>query len=162
MLKKRGSWRANTGQAEAEPKPPVASIRPPGTLEPKSEERRVWKDMAPMLVGMGVFTQAERNLLERYCVLWVQWRKATLFIQQNGMTYPITDGAGKLRCFQQFPQVNIQATLSVELRRMEQELGLTPAARTRLRADREQMTKGGEVPGLKKINPFFLVQPAAG
>lgn len=158
VLKKRGSWRAKAGGEEPAP-PPIdqSDLRPPPTLEAGSESRKHWKRLAPMLAGMGVFTKAERQILERYCVYLVRWTEAERFLAQNGMVYPVKDGNGKVKCFQEFPQGAISRQLAVELRRIEQELGLTPSARTRLKAQREDLTKGGQVAGLKNVNPFFLV-----
>jgi P27 family predicted phage terminase small subunit len=81
---------------------------------------------------MGVLTKIDGNALTRYCQLWSRWKKAELFIQKHGDTYPIKDEAGKIKCLQQFPQVTIAHKLAALLTRLEQEFRLTPSARSRI------------------------------
>jgi phage terminase small subunit len=69
-----------------------------------------------------VLTAAERNIAARYCRLWARWLAAERMIEE--------------------PDAGRQAhetskTLTVALLRMEQEMGLTPAARTRLQSPTE-------------------------
>ena len=53
------------------------------------------------------------------------------FIDQHGEVYATKDRDGKSAGFRAFPQVRIAEKLSVQLTRLEQEFGLTPAARSR-------------------------------
>ena len=46
--------------------------------------------------------------------------------------YPIKNDAGKVKCFQQWPQVAIANKLAQQLTRLEQEFGMTPSARSRI------------------------------
>ena len=46
--------------------------------------------------------------------------------------YPHKDESGKVKCFQQWPQVAIANKLAIQLTRLEQEFGMTPSARTRI------------------------------
>ncbi len=64
-----------------------------------------------------------------------RWRKADAFLQKNGETYTLRDEAGKVKMLLPFPQVSIAGGLAQQLTRLEQELGLTPSARTRIRVD---------------------------
>jgi len=81
---------------------------------------------------MGVLTRIDGNALSRYCRLWARWRKAEAFIDQRGDMYPLKDESGKVRCFQQWPQVAIAGKLALQLTRLEQEFGMTPSARARI------------------------------
>ncbi len=96
------------------------------------DAKRAWRRLIPLLEQMNVLTRIDGNALARYCQLWSRWKRAELFIQKHGDTYPIKDEKGKIRCLQQFPQVAIANKLAQQLTRLEQEFGLTPSARSRI------------------------------
>jgi hypothetical protein len=50
-------------------------------------------------------------------------REGEEFIDKNGVMYPIKDDSGKIRCFQQWPQVAVAQKLCHELPRLEAEFG---------------------------------------
>ncbi|NLA69222.1 MAG: P27 family phage terminase small subunit, partial [Gammaproteobacteria bacterium] len=55
------------------------------------------------------------------------------FVRKYGESYFVKDDYGKqIKTCQQFPEVGIINRLGVQLLRLEQEFGLTPAARTRI------------------------------
>ena len=102
LLKLRGGFRAD--RAHDQLKPPEGKPTCPGWLD--DEAKTAWRHITPLLAGMGALTRIARNALTRYCQLWSRWKKAELFIQKHGDTYPIKDDAGKIKCLQQFPQVS--------------------------------------------------------
>jgi phage terminase small subunit len=69
----------------------------------------------------------------------VRWRSAEDFIKKNGEMYPLKDDKGRTKCVQPWPQVATANKLALQLTRLEQEFGLTPAARTRIRIVRPQI-----------------------
>ena len=95
----------------------------------------MWGTIAPQLESIGVLTRIDGNTLSRYCHLWVQWREADRFIRENGHAYPLKDEEGNVKYLQQYPQVAIAHKLCQQLLRLEQEFGMTPAARTRIQVD---------------------------
>ena len=99
------------------------------------EAKAAWKQLAPNLRALGVLTKIDGNALARYCSLWTRWIRATQFVEQYGESYPLKNEDGKVKCFQQFPQVAVVNKLSVLLLRLEQEFGLTPSARSRINVD---------------------------
>jgi len=113
-----------------EPKGPQGEPTCPAWLDAVAKE--AWNQLIPMLSAMGVLTRIDGNALVRYCRTWSRWRKAEAFIEQRGEVYPIKDEQGQIRCVQQWPQVAIAHKLALTLLRMEQEFGMTPAARTRI------------------------------
>jgi P27 family predicted phage terminase small subunit len=131
ILAARGSWLAKTRKRE--PKPASTAPRCPAWLD--KDGKAVWKQVVPMLATMGVLANTDGNALARYCRLWVRWKQADAFIQKYGETYPLKDEKGKVKCFQQHPQVGIVNKLSTTLLRLEQEFGLTPASRSRINVD---------------------------
>ena len=128
MLKLRGSWRAKT--REGEPQPPPGRPKCPQWLD--DDAKKVWRQLVPQLDEMGVLTKVDANALARYCRLWSRWRQAEAFIDRHGEVYPLKDEHGKVRYFQQFPQVSIANKLAQQLTRLEQEFGMTPSARSQI------------------------------
>ncbi len=120
---------------DREPKPPAGIPRYPDWLS--DEGRRVWRRLAPLLTQMKVLTLADRDALAAYCHTYARWREAEDFISKHGMTYPIRDEKGNVRCLQQFPQVAIARNSLLVLRAFMQEFGLTPAARARVQVQLE-------------------------
>jgi P27 family predicted phage terminase small subunit len=132
VLRARGSRRANDRKSE----PVVPPGRPecPDWLDP--EAKQVWAQLVPILEEMAVLTKADLNPLARYCQLFIRWKRAELFIQQYGETYPVKSARGQVKCFFAWPQVGIAHKLSQALTRLEQEFGLSPSARTHVEVDR--------------------------
>jgi len=116
------------------------------------EAKAAWRQVVPMLEGMGVLTKADGNALARYCRIWSRWRKAEDFIDEHGLVYPLKDDDGNVKCVQQWPQVSIANKLAQQLTRLEGEFGLTPSARARL----QLAPAGTELPDHDKAR-FFNV-----
>ena len=95
----------------------------------------MWDHLVPLLEVMGVLTRIDGNALARYCRLWVRWRKAEAFIDDKGEIYPLKDNQGGVKCFVQWPHVSIAGKLAQQLTRLEQEFGMTPAARARVQVE---------------------------
>lgn len=100
-----------------------------------ADAKLAWKQLVPVLAEMGVLTRIDRNALIRYCRSWVRWRKAEMFIERKGEVYSLKDDKGNFKCVQQWPQVAIAHKLGLTLTRLEQEFGMTPAARTRIHVE---------------------------
>lgn len=114
-----------------EPAPPDGKpIRPSWLTDEIAQE--CWRHTTRLLDAMGLATKAEAAILARYCTIYARWRRVQEFLQKNGEVYTIRDDAGQPKYVQQWPQVNIAAKLADQMLRVEQELGLTPSARTRI------------------------------
>ena len=128
--------RGNPGRrrlSKGEPKPSDALPRCPRDLQPAA--RAVWKQLIPELAEMGILTHVDGRTLERYCVLWVRWQRAETFICKNGDVFAIKDDTGRVKYLQCFPQVAIANQLAQQLHRIEQDFGMTPASRSRVRVE---------------------------
>lgn len=110
-----------------------------------------------MLDRMGILTRVDGNALARYCRLWQRWRTAEEFIEEHGDQYPVKDKDGTVISFRLFPSARVAMALAAELRRLEQEFGLTPAARTRI--SEEARSAGASVAEPHKAR-FFKVTRA--
>jgi len=131
ILKRRGSWLANARRNE--PKPGAQIPRPPKWLDKAA--RDVYKQIASELVAMGVGRSPDVNALCRYCRNWVRWKQADEFIRTYGESYSIPGKDKEVVCFMPFPQVSIVNKLEVSLSRLEQQFGLTPAARAKIQVE---------------------------
>lgn len=139
ILQLRGSHRGNR---PLEPQPDrIAPRRPNGLSTPV---KAVWKRVIGHLEDMGTLAVSDGAALERYCRLFVEWRKMQAFIDTAGHAYALylTDKDGQyildpngqkvLRCRIQHPEVGVRNKLNVDLLRIEQQFGLSPAARASL------------------------------
>jgi len=131
ILEARGSWRAKTRKKEPKPKGGLPSA--PKWLDKAGKE--AYRQFVRMAEEMNVGKRPDANVAARYARLWVRWMQNDLHIQKYGETYPIHDKLGKVTCLMPFPQVTNVNKLSVLLLRIEQEFGMTPAARTRIQVD---------------------------
>ena len=132
----RGSGLVTKRREQREAKAPAGAPDAPVWLD--ADSKAAWDALVPQLDGMGVLTKVDQNALGRYCRFWARWRKAEQFIDQHGDMYPLKDDQGRTKCFQQWPQVAIAAKLAQQLTRLEQEFGLTPAARTRIHVAQQE------------------------
>ncbi len=104
-------------------------------------ERAIWKRLVPDLAESGVLAKVDVEAMARYCTIAAWWYECREFLNDNGKTYEVTDvtvntTSGETREFVKGIKVRPEAKLAVEywseLRRLEQEFGLTSASRTRL------------------------------
>ena len=136
ILENRGSWRAKARKGE--PQPELGAPECPLWLG--DDAKAIWEAVAKQLGPMGVLTKADENALARYCELWVRWKQAAAFLRERGEVYAIKedvpDGKGgtteRMKCMQQWPQVSIVNKLGDQLHRLEQQFGMTPAARANI------------------------------
>ena len=130
VLKRRKSWRANRNTAE--PQPPKGVPDRPDWLGP--EACAVWDRLVPLLQVSGILTPLDGQALTRYCDAWARWVSAARFIHQHGEMYPLKDERGRVKCFMPFPQTVTYHKMAQMLIRLEQELGLSASARSRIYA----------------------------
>jgi len=119
---------------DAEPRPPVAApVKPPWMTD------RIaicaWKELAPLLEGMKIVTEADRKGLELLCDAYAEWRRARAVVQTEGMTYETENSTGGA-VIKPRPEVCIASNAWLRVSRMLQEFGLTPAARARVKVEK--------------------------
>ena len=108
-----------------EPVPPRALPRCPEHLSPAA--RKEWRRLARPLHEMGVLTVADRAALAAYCQAWARWIEAE---QRLAETPPLLKTPSGY--VQQSPWLSIANKQMELMGRFMTELGLTPAARTRV------------------------------
>jgi len=129
ILKIRGSWRAKTRPNE--PKPEVTKIKAPEFLGPR--EREIFEKMAEKLFDLGVLTEIDAGALTRYASILVRWMDAAKQMAEGVPSFmPVKDENGKVKGFISTPPYMVFNKSNEQLLKLEQEFGLTPAARPRL------------------------------
>ena len=78
------------------------------------------------------------------------------FIRENGNVYPVKNEKGAVTGFRRFPHTMIASRLGDQLLRLEQEFGLSPSARTRIRLDNTMREQSAEEEMLR----FIASKPA--
>jgi len=123
----------NAGKKPLNTREPQPQIGTPHCPEWMSEEaRKVWKRLVPQLRAMKVLTLVDADALAAYCHTYTRWRNEEEFIAKHGSVYPIRDDQGRVKCMQQFPQVAIARNLLLIMRALQNDFGLSPAARARI------------------------------
>jgi P27 family predicted phage terminase small subunit len=106
--------------------PPKADPTPPAGLEGLALEK--WTEVVALFTSMGVFTQADRHAVQRYCLMYEQWWDLEKHCREHGSTQITSTG---------YSQVTAEATLVRSLRKelleIERQFGMTPAARSSLK-----------------------------
>jgi len=134
LLKLHGS-RLGNDRDKTEPKPEKKTPDCPDWLG--DDARQVWDQVVPMLNTMRVLTVADGGPLSRYCESWVRWKKCLAFVKEHGETYVVKHELGDIKAVHSWPEVVTLRGLAAELLRIEQEFGLTPAARARIQLEPE-------------------------
>lgn len=106
----------------------------------KKEWRRIAKIFAE---EEKEFTNKDLKALEAYCINYAKWQKCEEILQAEGYSMEVGDNG----YIQQRPEVSIANKAQTELRAWAKELGLTPAARQRMK-EAGKMSDNGVDPEL--------------
>lgn len=120
--------RGNPGQRPlgGEPAPPPGDPAPPRLLDGLALEK--WSEMVPLLTGMGVFTQADRTTLERYCLAYEQWVGMVKHVKEHGGTQITQTGYSQITA-----ESALEKQLRADLLAIERQFGMTPASRATMK-----------------------------
>lgn len=132
ILKARGSWRAKANPDE----PPAVPGAPPMPAWPKGDVRRdVWAAVVDQLARLRVLSRTDGNAIARYADALVRWHAAAQHLAEQGETYVVKDAKGNVRDVKAHPQAKVYTQLATLLLKLEQEFGLTPAGRARIKVE---------------------------
>jgi P27 family predicted phage terminase small subunit len=112
---------------QSEPRPRSTRPKCPGHLDAVAKAE--WKRLLPILERMRVLTEADGAALAIYCEDFSLLRKAEEDIASSGILTEAGTGGWKTN-----PAVTIAAGCRMRMARMLVEFGLTPSARTRVKA----------------------------
>jgi P27 family predicted phage terminase small subunit len=128
IKKARGTFRPDRAPSNE----PRATGRPAVPDWLTAEEQSEFRRLSSELRKMGVIGKVDAAVLARYIRTWRRWRQAEQQVEKIGMVTLIKDAKGGVSSVVQSPYVKIASQLSGQLDRLEQVLGLTPSARSRL------------------------------
>lgn len=137
LLRGCPSGKKNIPKGEAQPEVLHGTTPPADMTEPG---KVIWRELAPKLEELGLFTTLDGFAFRRYCELMARWGAASRRIQETGQTHvpifhELTEAqrvAGerpKLKYLQELPESIEFRRLPSELLRLEQQFGMTPASR---------------------------------
>lgn len=132
ILKLRGSRRARAREKRGEPMPEHGAPQRPRNVT--NEARELWTAVTRMLDNMGVLTTVDGGQLERYCLMFVQWRQMQRVIGKLNTTDELLIASlrnDELRSVLRNAWAEAHR-LDAALKQVEMQFGLTPAARARL------------------------------
>lgn len=118
---------------DAEPQPPADGVIMPRHLGEVAAAR--WAELLPMLQATRVMTRADVEALARYCDTYEWWLATRAKLKAEGDTYPILNDGGEIKYIAQRPEVSIAHKLAQQLRQLEADFGLSPAARVSLKVE---------------------------
>jgi P27 family predicted phage terminase small subunit len=124
----RGSWRAATRPGEPRPEPEAPPR--PESLPPAAAA--VWDEVLPQLGAAGLLGRVDGRSFTRYCELFPVWDDLMSFLRKSGHAHPVKNAKGEVVGVRPYPQLRLALQVSEHLLRLENQFGMTPAARARL------------------------------
>ena len=107
--------------------PVLGKVAPacPGWLMPAAKEE--WNRLAGVMEMMGILTEVDMAAFAGYCQAYARWKEAEEYISENGTMFKTPSGY-----MQQVPQVSIAHQYLKIMDRLAEQFGLTPSARSRI------------------------------
>jgi P27 family predicted phage terminase small subunit len=153
---------------EPQPEPVVEVTNAPSDLSKSGQIMYVL--LTDILIRMKVFTEADEMLVKRYADTWSRWERAAKWLREHGEKYQdyariteiVTEKKKKVRKYKlvptgwsTYPEVAVYQQCSAMLTKYEQELGLTPASRSRISTLAGLVGNGAKtLEEAKNDNPF--------
>jgi P27 family predicted phage terminase small subunit len=116
-----------------EPQPPADGVVMPLHLGEVAAGK--WAELLPLLQAAKIMTRADIEALARYCDTYERWLATRARLKKDGDTYPILNDKGEVKYIAQRPEVSIANKLAAQLRQLESDFGLSPAARTSIKVE---------------------------
>lgn len=131
---------SKTKLSPAEPTPELfEAFDPPEEIAGDEMAAKKWRQSVPVLRRMRVFTEADVDAWAIYCRTWANWMRAKAKCDQFGrdnVTMEIdpnsTTGKLRIKWTQPFTWAVEEKALANDLRRLQQEFGLTPSSRSQV------------------------------
>ena len=131
-----------------EPTPELLDkLDPPESIAEDPVAVKKWHATVPMLRRMRVFTEADVDAWAVYCHTWSKWLEAKdkckQFGRDNVMMEPDpnrTDGRMRIKWTQPHSWAVDERSLRNDLRRMQQDFGLTPSSRSQVSTHAQEET----------------------
>ncbi len=127
----RGTYRADRA-ARNEAAPLGKPSCPDWITDP--DAKKEFNRLARLLGKMGLVGAVDSNLLVRYCIAWVRWRRIAQSLVTNDKAEYVMfrDEKGAVKSMQISALHSAARSLADELSRCEAALGMSPSARSRI------------------------------
>lgn len=146
----RGKRRLN----DREPKPPKAIPIPPAELNEAA--RGEWRRVCQMLYDLGIVSAIDRAVVTAYCECWSTYMDAIKQVKISGGPV-VKSGTGTPI---QNPWINVKNRARHDLLNFARDLGMTPAARSRVRTDElPKFDRPGQAETSDDESEFYDRQP---
>ena len=122
---------------ENEPKPAKKAPACPKWLDP--DAKKEWRRLAKQMEQLGILTELDMAVFAAYCQSWARYKEAEEFISQHGTIVKTPSNY-----YQAVPQVAMAQQYLKIMNRLAEQLGLTPAARSRLIAGSDKQLGSGD------------------
>lgn len=119
-------------KADVDLKAPVGRPVCPDHIREDEVALKQWERTCDHLESMGILAECDDHIIEQFASLYSLWVQAKDNVKKVGAV--VEQGVG----LKQSPYVQIYLSLHQSLMRMLTELGLSPAARARLRITKEE------------------------
>lgn len=100
---------------------------PPPMIEKIPRAVEIWNSVGPVLQTLGVFGRSDIAVVTRYCFTLAMLERAAEKLEDNGYEMKYETGARQIS-----PDLTAYTKLSDQAFKIERELGLTPAARSKV------------------------------
>lgn len=135
VLNGNPSKKKSLGEGEPKPPPVIDAPKPPSWLS--KHAKKEWKRLAPVLVRVGLLTEADIGSFVMLCQAYGKWEEYERDIQKNGSTYIyINKGGGENEV--ERPQTKLAHKAYERYKSLCTEFGVTPASRTRIEVKSEE------------------------
>jgi P27 family predicted phage terminase small subunit len=139
---------SKTALPSSEPTPDLLDVLdPPEWISEDAAAVKKWNATVPMLRRMRVFTEADVDAWALYCHTWSKWLEARdkckQFGRDNVMMEPDqnrTDGRLRIKWTQPHSWSVDERSLRGDLRRMQQDFGMTPSSRSQVSTHAQEET----------------------
>lgn len=132
-LKVLRGWPGKRGRAieqdGIEPEPPTGCPDEPDHIKEDPIAHAEWLDVCEQLDSMGLLAKTDRTMLELYCSAYSDWRRAGDMVKRYGDVLV----TGRDKSLRISPYAKSRNNAYRQLKECLTELGLTPAARARMR-----------------------------
>lgn len=98
--------------------------------ELKGAAKRRWNELVAILADTGLLTQADRDAMAAYCVIWARWRDAEDRLQNEPTVITSPEGGTY-----QNPTLHVSNKCFEQMCKLWSVLGLDPVSRTRLQVN---------------------------
>lgn len=130
VKERSGALRKNPQRRnEYEPRPTLGAPRKPSMVAADPIASNEWDSLCEWLDDMGILAKADRSLMIHYVTTYSEWRKYFVIVRDYGVSVPTATGGVTTS-----PETHQYNKLSDRLLKLLVELGLTPSARSRLKA----------------------------